>query len=70
MKNLLLQKGWVDQAQLKQIDKEIRIACDNTVEFAKNAKELEKDEMFTDVYRGTPPPFIRTVDFRNSVKMA
>lgn len=67
VRNLLLAKGWVDQAQLKQIDKEIRIACDNTVEFGKNAKELAGFEMFTDVYRGTPPPFVRTVDYRNSV---
>lgn len=68
VKNLLLAQGWVDQAQLKAIDKEIRVAVDKTVEFAKNSKELETHEMFTDVYRGAPPPFIRTVDYRNSVK--
>jgi len=67
VKSLLISKGWADAAQLKAIDKEIRIAVDHTVEFAKAAKELDKVEMFTDVYRGQPPPFIRTVDYRNSV---
>jgi len=65
---LLLKKGWVDEAQLKQIDKDIRVACDKTVDFAKKSQELGPHEMFTDVYRGTPPPFIRTVDHRNSIR--
>jgi TPP-dependent pyruvate/acetoin dehydrogenase alpha subunit len=63
-----LSKGWVDQAQLKQIDKDIRVACDKTVDFAKGSQELGPHEMFTDVYRGAPPPFVRTVDHRNSIR--
>lgn len=68
IKSQLMSLGGVDAATIKAIDKEVRVAVDQTVEFAKNAKELDEFEMFTDVYRGMPPPFIRTVDHRKSVR--
>jgi len=68
VRNLLLEYKWADESLLKSIDKEIRQQVDKAVEFAKNSKELPPEELFTEVYRGEVAPYVRTPDFRKSVK--
>jgi pyruvate dehydrogenase E1 component alpha subunit len=67
VRQLLLDQKLATEQELKQIEKDIRKTIDSDAEEAKDAGELPIGELFTDVYRGAPPPFIRTVDFRRSV---
>lgn len=66
VKARILEKEWATPAELKAIDKEIRKEVDEAAEFAKESKELPEAELFTDIFSGTPPPQIRTVDLLNS----
>lgn len=66
-KNRLLEQEWATPAELKAIDKEIRKLVDASVKFAKSAEELPVDEMYTEIYSGAPPPYIRAVDIEKSV---
>jgi len=66
---LILQHKVATEAELKKIDKDIRAQVDATVEFAKNSKELPYERLFTEIYKGDAPPFIRLPDFRRSVEV-
>ncbi|GJN94597.1 hypothetical protein Rhopal_007680-T1 [Rhodotorula paludigena] len=61
LKNLLLEWGVVEEAELKKIDKEARAVVEKAVEEAKASPEPAQDrEMWTDVYyAGTNPMFLR-----------
>lgn len=62
VKRRLLENDWVTPAELKSIDKEIRVQVDAEVEFAKKSKELPVEQMFEDIYIEGPPKFVRGVE--------
>jgi len=70
VKNRLLENKWATAADIKAVDKEIRRAVDEAVEFAQKSPVPKPEELYTDVYKGDPPPFIRAVDLEDSVKFA
>jgi len=67
---LLLENNFASEADLKKIEKEIRVEVDKCVQFAKESKELPYERLFTEIYKGEAPPFIRLPDFRKSVSVA
>lgn len=62
----LLDLNWATESELKALDKEIRNEVDEAVERAKSAKQLPPEELYTDIYVGKPPPFVRYPDFAKS----
>ena len=69
VKQLLIKHEIATEAELKKIDKEIRAEVDKSAEFAKESKELPYERLFTEIYKGEAPPFIRLPDFRKSVSV-
>lgn len=65
-KQLILKEEWATEQELKALDKSIRVEVDEAVEQAKLDTELEKDELFTDIYNKSLPPFVRYPDYANS----
>jgi len=49
VKNLLIKAGHMDEASLKEIDKEIRAAVKQAAEFAQSSAEPDPSELYTDV---------------------
>jgi pyruvate dehydrogenase E1 component alpha subunit len=61
-KEKLIESGFVTDAELKKIDKDIKADIDRAVEEAKASPEPGLDQLFTDVYvKGSEPPFLRGV---------
>jgi pyruvate dehydrogenase E1 component alpha subunit len=67
VRHILLEHKLVTEQEIKQIEKDIRKRVDSEAEEARKANELPIGELFTDIYRGDPPPIVRPVDFRKSV---
>jgi len=63
----LLEQGWATPAEIKAIDKEIKAQVDEAVDFAKKSPLPPLEELYTHVYHGAPPPYIRAVDPTQSV---
>ncbi|GAA5848060.1 hypothetical protein JCM11251_001213, partial [Rhodosporidiobolus azoricus] len=60
LKNLMLEWGVVEEAELKKIDKEARAEVERAVEEAKKSPEPGEKVFKGDVYyNGTNPPFLR-----------
>jgi len=68
VKNRLLSQDWATVAELKAIDKEVRKEVDVVVKNAKLAPQPEAKELYTDIYDGAPPPFIRMPNFYQSIQ--
>jgi len=62
----LLSQGWITEAEIAALEKEIRKDVEAASKAAENAKELPVDQMFEDIYRNSTPPFIRSVDHAKS----
>lgn len=60
LKLRILENSVASEAELKQIDKEVRAEMDEAVKQAKAAPEPSMSKLFEDVYvKGTEPPFLR-----------
>ena len=46
----MLEAGVVDEARLKDIDREIKAEVSQAAEFAQNSPEPDPSELYTDVY--------------------
>jgi pyruvate dehydrogenase E1 component alpha subunit len=66
-RQLILEKNWATEAELKKIEKEIRVRVDQARDFAEKADVLPTHELFTEIYLNENPPYVRLPDFRNSV---
>jgi len=66
-KHRLVQKNWATEHELKEIDKEIRHRVEEAAEKAKKSPFPPAEELYTHVYKGDPPPFIRAVDPAKSI---
>ena len=49
LKDLLIELGHVDEAALKEIDKEVRAVVNDSAEFAQTSPEPAPSELYTDV---------------------
>lgn len=67
VKEKLIDNGFATAAELKAVDKQIRVKVDEAVTFAKAQEELPPSGTFEDVYCDKPPEFIRTPNFFESV---
>jgi len=67
MRNLIIEHGWADSAELKAIEKEVRKEIDEAVKAAKAAKELPSDHLTDDIYYQERPSFIRMIDEQTSL---
>jgi len=63
----LLDKGWATAAELKEIKNKARSEVDEAVEFAEKSPIPPAEQLYTDIYQGDPPPYIRTVDPSKSI---
>lgn len=66
VKNRILDAGWATAADLKAIDKQVRVEVDEAVKFAQESKGLPLDDLYSDIYHGSPPPYIRAVNIHKS----
>jgi len=64
----ILEKNWATQAELKDIEKQIRVEVDQAAETAKAAKELPLTELYTDTWAGFKPKFTRAVEYETSIR--
>jgi pyruvate dehydrogenase E1 component alpha subunit len=68
--NRLKAAGFANDASIKDMEKEIRAQVEREREEAEASPELSTDQVYADVYRGGPPPYIRTTDPTKSVRNA
>jgi len=52
VQEILIEKGWADEAALKAIDAEVRAIVADAAEFARISPEPDPSELFTDIYLG------------------
>ena len=69
VKQLILKHKIATEDELKKVEKEIRQRVDEAEKHAKEAKELPYERLFTEIYQGEAPPFVRLPDFRKSVSV-
>ena len=69
VKQLILKHKIATEDELKKQDKEIRDRVDLALKHATEAKELPYERLFTEIYQGEAPPFVRLPDFRKSVSV-
>jgi pyruvate dehydrogenase E1 component alpha subunit len=67
VKSKILKLGWATEAQLKDVEKEIRKQVDEEVEEAKKSPFPANEEGLKEIYNDAPPPFIRHVEYPASV---
>lgn len=65
-KNRLLEQSWATEDDFEVIEKKIRKDVEASAKKAAEAIELPVEQMFEDIYRGTNPPFVRSVDHAKS----
>jgi len=70
VKERLLEKKWSTEKEIKAIDTEVRSHVEKAVEFAQKSPLPAAEELYTEVYHGAPPPYIRACDPTKSVKAA
>jgi len=63
----ILDNNWATEKELKAIDNKARAEVDKAVEFAEQSPKPPAEDLYTDVYRGAPPPYIRAVDPSKSI---
>jgi pyruvate dehydrogenase E1 component alpha subunit len=67
VRSRILEKGWATEKELKAIDLAARAKVEKAVEFAEKSPLPAAEELYTEVYKGTPPPYIRATDPTKSV---
>lgn len=67
IRNRILEAGFATAAELKQIEKEIKIEVDEAAEKAKADPQPPVEELFEHIYSGEPPKVVRNVEFSQSV---
>jgi len=60
--NRLKAAGLYTDAEFKQMQSEVRAQVEKEAEEAEASPELPTSELYADVYRGAPPPYIRAPD--------
>jgi len=68
IKERILEKKWATEKELKAVDTEARSRVEQAVAFAQKSPLPKPEELYTEVYHGAPPPFIRACDPSKSVK--
>jgi len=63
----ILDNNWATEKELKAIDNKARAEVDKAVEFAEQSPKPPAEDLYTEVYRGAPPPYIRAVDPSKSI---
>jgi len=63
----LLEKKWATEKELKAIESEARSRVEKAIESAQKSPLPAPEELYTEVYHGEPPPYIRAVDPSKSV---
>ncbi|RKP10535.1 dehydrogenase E1 component-domain-containing protein [Thamnocephalis sphaerospora] len=67
LKQRILEHQVADETTLKQIEKEVRAEVDQSVQEAKDGKEPDESELFTDIYiKGTEPSLLRGRDLEET----
>lgn len=62
----IVDNGWASEKELKDREKEIRAEVDKEVEEARNMPFPEEGELYTDIYHGEVPKFIRGAEITTS----
>ncbi len=70
VKNKLLKQGWATEADFKALDKEAKALLEKDVEYAKASPFPPLSDLWTDIYSGEPPGFVRACEYPSSVKSA
>lgn len=63
----LLDNSFATEAELKGIEKEIRAKIEADVEKIKKDSLPDEKELYTGVYHGENPPFIRGIEYKDSI---
>jgi len=63
----LIERDWATEQELKALEKEAKKIVQEAIDFATQSSPPQAAELYTDIYHGTPPPFIRAVDYAKSV---
>jgi len=63
----LVDKNWASVAELKEIKNKARAEVDEATEFAQKSPIPPPEQLYTDIYHGEPPPYIRAVDPSKSI---
>jgi len=66
VRKYILDQGWAEAGDLKNIEKEVRKEIDAAVKEAKAGIELPEAELINDIYYEGPPKFIRMIDEQTS----
>lgn len=67
VKQRILANNWSTEADLKKVEKDIRAQVDAAAEFAKKSPLPPMEELYADIYAGSPPPYIRMSDDSKSL---
>jgi pyruvate dehydrogenase E1 component alpha subunit len=67
VKLIILENSVATEAELKSIEREIRDKISSDVEEIKKEPYPESSELFTEIYVGEPPSFIRNVEYSSSI---
>ncbi len=65
-KNMIIEAGWSDAAELKQMEKDIRKQLEDEVAQIRNDPWPTEKELFSHI-GATPGHFIRGVEYKNSI---
>lgn len=63
----ILDHSLATDEELKGIEKDIRAKVEEDVEKIKKDPLPKDSELYSDVYKGTPPPFIRGIELKDSI---
>jgi len=66
--NRLKAAGFINDQEFKAMEREVRAQVEKEAEAADAQAELPVSELYTDIYRGAPPPFIRAPDPALSIR--
>ncbi len=67
VKNVILENSYATEKELKGIEREIREKMMKEIEEIKNEPYPDSKELFTEVYTGEQPRFIRNVEYKDSI---
>ena len=56
---VLVEQGWMNEAQLKEVDKEVKAIVEDAITFAEESPLPEKHELYEDVYVTPDYPFVK-----------
>ena len=67
VKKMMIENSLATEDELKEFEKEIRKQVQADVKLAKAGEMPNIEEMYSDIYVGSPPPFIRMPDYTKSI---